>query len=85
MKAALLAAFDKARAAWNSDSELRRIVRDVLEGGLAAVASLTITVPANLPEAKAQAIVVGTAFAAAAIAVFRREGIPYLAAKLGLS
>jgi hypothetical protein len=57
---------------------LRLFARDALEAAIAAVATLVFTVPANLDDAKKEAIVVGVAIAAAVIAVARRELLPLI-------
>lgn len=57
---------------------LRLFVRDAIEAAIAAVASLVITIPVNVDDAKRTALVVGTAVAAAVIAVARRELLPLI-------
>lgn len=56
----------------------RLIVRDIIEGALAGIATVVIVVPTNVGEAKDQAIVIAVAAIGAAVAVARRELLPYL-------
>ncbi len=51
---------------------LRKFVVDFVETGLAAVFALTIVIPGNLSDAKAQALLIGAALAGALIAAARR-------------
>lgn len=51
---------------------VRRALVDGIETAVAAVAALSLVVPNSLTEAKAQALILGVAVAAAFIAAFRR-------------
>ena len=55
---------------------LRLFARDAIEAAIASLGSLVLTLPADVPDAQREAIVVGTAVAAAVIAVARRELLP---------
>jgi hypothetical protein len=56
--------------------------RDAIEGGIGGVVILNLAVPGTLDQAKAEGLLAVAAFAGAAIAVVRREFIPYVWAKL---
>lgn len=55
---------------------VKSALRDLVEASIAAAASLTLTVPTNLGDAKKEAVVVSVAVLSAAIAVARRELLP---------
>lgn len=59
---------------------VRKFIVDVLETAAAAVVGLTLVIPADLEQAQAQAVVIGTAIAGAAIAVVRRHLPGWIAA-----
>lgn len=52
---------------------VRKFIIDILETAAAAVVGLTLVIPADLEQAQAQAVVIGTAVAGAVIAVVRRH------------
>lgn len=60
------------------------IARDCIEGGLAAVVALNLAFPSSVSGAQAEGITAVTALSGAAIAVGRRELLPYLQSLLGL-
>ncbi len=67
---------------------LRKLITDFVETGLAALFALALVIPGNLDEAKAQALVIGSALAGALIAATRRavpEFLAWLRAKLGVT
>ena len=55
---------------------VRYIIRDAIEGALAAVVALNLAIPGSLVEAKAEGLTVVVAVAGAGIAVLRREALP---------
>lgn len=74
--------FDRLRSAWAAVPQpVKLFIRDAIEAGIAAAASLTLTVPANVADAKREGVIVGVAIAAAIVAVARRELLPYVKAR----
>lgn len=59
---------------------VRKFTIDVLETAAAAVVGLTLTIPADLEQAQAQAVVIASAIAGALIAVVRRHLPGWIAA-----
>lgn len=67
----------RANAIWlDLPRSVRSFVIDATEGAIAAIALLNIVVPSTVPEAKAQAIIVGLAIASSVIAAARRRLLP---------
>lgn len=57
---------------------LRQFVRDAIEGAIAAVLALALTMPASVDDAKRTATMVLIAVLGSTIAVARRLLLPYL-------
>jgi hypothetical protein len=71
----------RIRAAWLAlPPWARSFAIDVAEGAGAAVLALNLVVPHTLVDVQAQAVVIGTACAAPAIAAFRRHVLPAIVA-----
>ena len=67
------------KAFWASVPQaVKYFLRDAIEAAIAAIGSLVITLPANLPQAQQEATVVFVAVAAAVLAVARRELLPII-------
>jgi hypothetical protein len=62
--------------------EIYKIVRDAVEAGLQAVFVLNLAIPGDLDQAKAEALLAASAFFGMAIAVVRRELIPWIVGKV---
>lgn len=67
----------RIRAAWlRLPPWAQLFIRDAVEGAVAAVVALNLVVPHTLVDVQAQAVVIGSAVAAPAIAAFRRDALP---------
>lgn len=60
----------------NLSPGVRLFLRDAVEAAIAALLSLTITMPANIDEAKRTLVIIAFAVGSAIIAVARRELLP---------
>jgi hypothetical protein len=72
------------KALFSSDNGqfVYRVFRDAVEAAFAAVVVLNASIPGDLDSAKATAMLVGTTFFAAFVAVIRRELIPWILGKV---
>jgi len=52
--------------------------RDAVEAAIAAVLVLNLSIPNNLDQAKAQAVIIGAAVFGAVVSVIRRELTPWV-------
>ena len=75
-------AFFKTFFASVNGQRLYKIGRDAAEAAFAAILVLNLSIPNDLDQAKAQAVVIGTAAFGAIVSVIRRELIPWI---VGLS
>ena len=69
---------DQVRAFLAANPMIVKFLRDAAEGSVAAVGALALTLPASLPDAQKEAVVIFTAVAGATIAVARRELLPII-------
>lgn len=61
---------------------VRLVIRDAIEGAIAAVVALNLAIPSTLSEAHGEALIAITAVAGAVVAVLRREALPAISSWL---